>query len=329
MSPKQPHQFLVNAFRKKRKVLIKGMPGVGKSDIVDAAAAEAGADCITRHPSVEDPTDAKGMPAIAKSGKEAHFLPFGDLNRMIQAEKLTVVHLEDFGQAPHAVQAAYMQLLLRRAINGTQISPHVVFCASTNDTSHRAGANTVLEPVKSRFDTIVELKPDLDDWCSWAFKAGLPAEIVAFVRFRPELLCKFDPTRELTNSPTPRTVAAVGRWVADGITDPEVLSGAAGQGFAMEFIGFLRVFQSLPSIDQILHDPLGAPVPDNPAALYAVTSALVRKFAKDNGSRVFAYSSRMPKEFEMCLVRDASQTHPAVKGTREYIEWAIRNSAAA
>ena len=90
-----------------------------------------------------------------------------------------------------------------------------------------------------------------------------------------------------------RTVAAVGRWVADGITDMEVLAGAAGAGFAAEFLGFLKIYRSLPSIDQILLDPTGAPVPKDPAALYAVGAALTRKFTRANAGRMFTYAARI------------------------------------
>ncbi len=330
MSPTQLRTFLTAAFQNRMKVLVKGQPGIGKSDLIDDAAKDAQADVLTRHPSVEDPTDAKGMPAIVNgkdgSNQEAHFLPFGDLNKMIRAERLTVVHLEDFGQAPHAVQAAYMQLLLRRSVNGTAISPHVVFCASTNDTSHRAGVNTILEPVKSRFDAIIELTPHLDDWCGWAFQHEIPPELIAFIRFRPELLSKFEPTRELSNSPNPRTVAAVGRWYAQGVRSSEVFAGAAGQGFAAEFVGFLRVFEQLPSIDAILLNPTHEPVPTNPSAQWAVTTALVPRFTKGTARAVFTYAARLPKEFEVCLIRDAQRLHRDLCTTPEFVDWSVKNA---
>jgi hypothetical protein len=294
MTPKALTAHLIASLPKKRQTLIKGQPGVGKSDIVEQACAAIGADLIFSHPAVSDPTDYKGMPCVTKGGTEAHFLPFGDLNDLIKAAKPTVCFLDDIGQAPHGVQAPLMQLILARRVNGHRISDHVVFCGATNDTSHRAGVNSILEPVKSRWATIVELQPSLDDWCAWALGPGnMPAEIVGFIRFRPELLNKFEPTRELTNSPSPRTVAAVGRWVADGITDMEVLAGAAGAGFAAEFLGFLKIYRSLPSIDQILLDPSGAPVPKEPAACYAVAAALTRRFTRKSARAVFTYAARI------------------------------------
>lgn len=86
--------------------LIKGAPGVGKSDIVAQACREANAELIVSHPVVSDPTDYKGLPFPDKEGREAHFLPFGELNKLINADKLTVFFLDDLGQAPMSVQAA-------------------------------------------------------------------------------------------------------------------------------------------------------------------------------------------------------------------------------
>ena len=323
---KQLIALLAIAFKRRRKVLIKGQPGIGKTDIVKHACKIAGALVIFMHPAISDPTDFKGMPAITNEGTEAHFLPFGDLMALISADKLTVCFIDDIGQAPQGVQAALMQLIQERRVNGHRISEHVVFCGATNDTSHRSGVSGILETVKSRFDTIVELVPDVDDWCSWACGVGnMPPELIGFIRFRPDLLNDFKPTRELTNSPSPRTVAAVGEWVNDGITDLPTLAGAAGAGFASEFIGFLKLYRSLPSIDQILLDPSGATVPKEPAALYAVGAALIRKFTPKSARAVFTYAVRMPKENEVVVVLDGLRTNDELRHTPEFTQWAIRN----
>ncbi len=331
MKPSQLTTHLSLSLPKLRKTLIKGPPGVGKSDLVESAARAVGADLLLSHPAVSDPTDYKGMPAVNAAGTEAHFLPFGDLNALIKAQKLTVCFLDDIGQAPHGVQAALMQLILARRVNGHRISDHVVFVGATNDTSHRAGVHSILEPVKSRWDAIVELQPDLDDWCTWALGPGnMPAELIGFISFRPELLNKFEPTRELTNSPCPRTVAAVGRWLNDWNGNlpghaMEVLTGAAGAGFAAELLGFLQIYRSLPNIDQILLDPSRARVPTEPAALYAVTAALTRRFNAANALPVFTYAARLPKEHEVLLVKSGTRANPDLTSCREFTAWAIPN----
>ncbi len=73
------------------------------------------------------------------------------------ATKLTACFIDDLGQATPAVQAAAMQLILARTLNGHRVSDHVVFIAATNRRTDRAGVSGILEPVKSRFATLVEL----------------------------------------------------------------------------------------------------------------------------------------------------------------------------
>ena len=76
-------------------MLIKGAPGVGKSDIVGQACDATGAELLVSHPVVSDPTDYKGLP-FAVDGK-ARFLPFGDLEALMTAETRTVYFLDDLG----------------------------------------------------------------------------------------------------------------------------------------------------------------------------------------------------------------------------------------
>ena len=319
-------QFLVKSIRANRRVLVKGKPGVGKSDIVAQACAEVGAEMVLMHPSISDPTDFKGMPALTNKGTEAHFLPFGDLSKLCKATALTVAFLDDIGQAAPAVQAALMQLILARSVNGTRISPHVVFVGATNDTSHCAGVSGMIEPLKSRWDTIVELECSVDDWSQWALTAGMPCELVAFIRFRPALLSDFKPTREIRNSPCPRTWASVGSWLNDGVKDLEVFTGAVGEGAAVEFFSFLDLYASLPSLDAILLDPANADVPEKPAALFAVSAGLARKATPQNLDRVTTYLSRLPKEFEVMAVRDAVRLNKTVTASPAFVAWATKNS---
>lgn len=328
MRPKELKPILIHAIKNQRQVLLVGAPGVGKSDIIDLAAHEAGANMIVKHPSIEDPTDAKGLPSVyVKDDGEtgAKFLPYDDLVRLISADSLTVCHLEDFGQAQPATQSSYMQLLLRRQINGHKLSPHVVFIASTNDTKDMAGVGGLLEPIKSRFHTILKMEVGLDDWCEWALDHDMPAELIAFIRFRQELLHKFTATRELTNSPCPRNWHSVGKWLNTGLKNLEVFQGCVGEGAAAEFYAFLDLCAKLPAIDAILMDPDGEKVPDQPSAMFAVVCALAKKATAGNFDRVVRYIKRMPKEFEVCCVRDAVRLTKAITTCKPFIEWGIKN----
>lgn len=307
-------------------VLVKGAPGVGKTDCVHQAAVAVGAGMILSHPVVNDPTDYKGLPAVVKG--RADFLPYGDLEAAITADKPTVFFLDDLGQAPAVVQAAAMQLILARQINGKKVSPHVVFVAATNRREDRAGVTGILEPVKSRFATIVELEPNVEDWTEWALASGVPPEVVAFVRFRPGLMLDPGPaTGDLVNRPSPRTVANLGRLYAAGVRCPETLGGAAGAGFGTEFVAFCRVWAQLPAIDGIIADPEGAAVPraGEPAALYAVVTALATRVNRETAGRVLRYLGRLPEEFSVLGVRDAIRAFPGAAQTPEFVKWSVKH----
>lgn len=326
MKPSELQKLLAVAFQNGIKVLIKGAPGIGKTDIVCSAAAAAGAELVIMHPAVSDPVDFKGLPAIV--GSHAEFLPYGQLRKLVEADKPTVCFIDDIGQAPHAVQAALMQLIQQREIDGHKISDHVVFCGATNDSSHMAGVQSILEPVKSRWHTIVELHADQIEWVRWAQKNNIREEILAFVMFRGmDVLHAFKPTRELSNSPSPRTVAAAAKLFAAGLHTPTILAGACGEGWAAEFLGFLKVYRSLPDPEDCIKNPTKARVPssDDAATLFAIAVALSLRATKENFANVTTYLKRLPKEHEVFAVRDALARESALQNTAAFTGWATEN----
>lgn len=330
MDPAALEAFLAQAIAARLPVLVTGAPGIGKTDVITGAAAQAGADLIISHPVVEDPTNAKGLPWPDKEGKTATFLPFGELARAINAKKPTVWFLDDLGQAPPMVQASYMQLLLARRVNNHVLPDCVTFVAATNRRTDRAAVSGILEPVKSRFATIVELVPNLDAWCAWAFKHGVPAELIAFLRFRSPLLCAFEASADLTNSPVPRTWAHVSKLLALPLP-PAVqlaaISGAVGQGAAIEFASFQQLYAELPTIDSILKDPNASQLPTKPATLYAVCTALGMRMTMKNFPMIARYGERLWKEanrgeFAALLLRDCVRHDHAVMETQAFVKLA-------
>jgi len=312
--------------------LIVGPPGVGKSDIVAQACEEAGAKLIISHPVVSDPVDYKGLPFVVESvdGQQtAEFMPFGELLALMRAEVPTVFFLDDLGQAPQSVQAACMQLLLARRINGHRVSDHVIFVGATNRHSDKAGVSGILEPVKSRFTSILHLEPDLEDWVRWANANQQPVEVVAFLRFRPNMLHDFKPSREIVNSACPRTIHNVGKLLTYGVPhemEYEMITGAAGEAFAAEFLGFLRIFRGLPDPDLVLKSPATADVPEDPATLYALCGALSHRVNDKNFDALVEYANRIPAEFSVLVIKDAVTRDDSLVQTKAFIAWASKHT---
>ncbi|MEM5440605.1 ATP-binding protein, partial [Paraburkholderia diazotrophica] len=197
------------------------------------------------------------------------------LERALRATTPLLWFLDDLGQASPAVQAAKMQLLLARRIGEHVLPDCVTFVAATNRRGDNAGVSGILDPVISRFATVVELEPTIDDWTAWAVRNDVPAELIAFLRFRPDLLYVQKKSRDIENSASPRTWGFVAKTMGVVSKELELISyaGSVGEAAAGELMSFLAIYRELPSPDAILLAPDSAPIPETPAALYAVSTA--------------------------------------------------------
>jgi hypothetical protein len=325
LTPKQLTTFLPYVFAARKPLLVSGAPGIGKSDLLTQATAAADFDLVLSHPAVEDPTDAKGLPWVV--GTAASFLPIGQVARVLAATTPTVWFIDDLGQATPAMQTAYMQWLLARECNGHRLPDCVTIVAATNRRTDQAGVSGMLEPVKSRFLTIVELQPDLHSWCAWALGAGMPAELIAFLRFKPDYLSAFEPSKDLVNSPSPRTWANAGHLLNMGLPADilhPVLAGAIGAKYATELIAFLRLYATLPAVDAVLANPMQAPIPTAPGTLYGLTGALAYRATPTTFDRIRQYADRLLAdkrgEFAALMINDCVTRHPELVTTAAYVK---------
>lgn len=322
LSPKQTAAVLRAAVHAAYPVLLWGAPGVGKSDIVTQVAHEIGATLIISHPVTQEPVDVRGLPWPAASKKTATFLPFGDLAKVLSATKPTIWFLDDLGQAPASVQAAYMQLLLSRRIGEHVLPPSVTIIAATNGREHRSGVNGILECVKSRFVTIIEVRPTLDDWVQWAVLHGIRPEVVAFLRWQPDLLLAFpDRPNGLEASPSPRTWAHVSALLDLHLPPdilPPVLAGAVGAPAAEQFLGFLRVWDKLPDLDSALQNPDTVAIPSEISAKIAFCEGIAARASTQTFPAISRILSRLEPEYAAFLLKSAYLRCPAIADTEEF-----------
>jgi hypothetical protein len=223
------------------------------------------------------------------------------------------------------VQASCYQLVLDRKLGEYTLPEGWAIIAAGNRDSDRAVTTRMPTPLRNRF-VHLEFEVDAQEWSEWAIQAGVRPELIAFLRFRPELLSAFD--RDANAFPSPRSWQFISRVLdaaPDQFVEHELFAGAVGAGAATEFSAFLKTFRELPNIDAILLNPLKEPVPENAAAQYAVASALAHCATDTNFDRICTYLGRMPTEFSVLCVRDASLRQPAVQHTPAFTKWATTN----
>lgn len=329
MTPKEISTQIQKLMLHKEPVLLVGEPGLGKTDVVTQACKEINHELIVFHPVVDDPTNYKGLPALVDD--KAVFLPYSQLERLVNADTPTVAFFDDLGQASQSVQGALMQLFLSRKVNEHHISDNVVFCAATNSRKDRAGVKGLIKPLLSRFTSIIKVECAVDDWCVWASQNNMPTELVAFIRFRPDLLMKFDPTfvdstgEDLVNQPCPRTVSACGRLMNAGIDSYEILTGCVGEAFAAELKGFLQVIKSLGDMPKKIAEGTDITPPSSPDTLYALCGALAHFSKKpEYWTNISKWArSSLGEEFQVLLLKDVeSRYQDKIFNTTEFINWA-------
>ena len=322
--------------------LIVGAPGTAKTSIIEQAGEQLGMDVIVFHPVISDPTDFKGMPAIIKVPDNAEdllmakFVPFDNLKRLLTASKPTVAFADDLGQAPPMVQAAWMQLLLARKLDDKIVSKHITFVSASNRKEDKAGVQGILEPLKSRFKSIIELVPDHNQWLKdWASKKGglkpgtpIHPYVRAFVKARGAAhLFNFKGTSDMTNSVCPRTVHSVSdiMW---GRPDKDLryglISGAIGGDWATEFEAFIKIASSLPKISAIIAKPNECPVPsnDNVSVQYAIIETMIDAAQKKTLGSMLTYVARFKPEFQQWFIAQLKDLKPDVLTHKAYPKWA-------
>lgn len=339
----QAKRAAVFMIQNKLNLLVVGAPGVAKTAIIEQAAAECDHKLIVFHPVISDPTDFKGMPAIMKldvpdeaEGEMtrflAQFVPFDSLKRLLTADTPTVAFADDLGQAPPMVQAAWMQLVLARKLDDKVVSDQITFVSASNRKEDKAGVSGILEPLKSRFASIIELTADHEVWLRWARtkEAGIHPYVRAFIQTRGlPLLWSFEASNDMTNSPSPRTVEHVSKIMwgrPDNDLRRTLIAGAAGAGFATEFEAFIKVVRNLPKISAIVKNPDKCPVPphDEVSAQYAIVESMIDQSNKKVIQSFLTYISRFKPEFQQWFTTQLKELHPECVRTKAYSDWAAK-----
>lgn len=322
MKPSRITEALKVCIAAKQPTFIWGPPGVGKSDVVAQVAAELHYKLVDVRAVLLDPVDLRGLPHIENG--EAQWCPPAFLPK---GKGKWILFLDELNAAPPLVQAACYQLILDRKIGEYELPKDAVVIAAGNRETDRAVTSRMPSPLANRF-VHLDFDVDLDDWITWGLNNGVRTEVLAFQRFRPEMLYNFDPKRNEKAFATPRSVTFLSRLMDanKGEIDFDLAKGVTGEGYAAEFVGFMNIYKSLPDPDMVIMAPKKAEVPTDPATLYAICGAVAQKASDQNMKNVVTYANRLPDEFSVLLIRDCINRDENLVKTRAFIEWTSKHS---
>ncbi len=294
-------------------VMLWGPPGVGKSQMVAEVAQRYGVPVIDIRLSQMEPSDLRGIPFRVEDRVE--WAPPSMLPNAERHGEQGFLFLDEITSAPPSVSAAAYQLILDRRLGAYEVPDGWVIIAAGNRQGDRGVTYSMPSPLANRFSHF-EVDTHLDDWVEWAFANGIDDRVIAFLRFRPELLFDFDPAHNPVAFPSPRSWEYAHRALQKFIDSPQLLLGSlqacVGQAAGIELNAFITNLDQLPDLEAIVRGEKVS-VPKETDLQYAVATALVGHSIRAKSTpeamkvwgNILDYAQKFPqREMGVMLVSD-------------------------
>lgn len=347
MNSKELIEATIALYHMRRPGMIWGPPGIGKTDNIVQAGQAIAEELVKDKKSglkkvedfqvkdfrvaLRDPTDFKGFPVPDTAAGVMKFLRDGELPH----DGHGILFFDELVSGTPATQAAAMQLTLKNhhgkfAIGDYELPPGWGIMAAGNRETDRGVVHRMPTPLANRF---IHLDAEVDPkaWVGWALENNISAELIAFIRFKEELLFKFDPKLDSKAFPTPRSWVAtediVNSRASKGV-QYGMVKGTVGEGPGSEYWGFRDLINELPTLEQIRLDPKGCPLPkeNKPSARFAITTLMGANVSETTFESFLEYSSRMDPEFQTVFIKDALIRDPKLRTNRIYAKWVLKNA---
>jgi hypothetical protein len=305
-------------------VMLWGTYGIGKTDIVHQLGARKNRKVLEFHAALRETVDLRGIPVPdLVTGKTRWLVP----DELPQAERdgeFGYLFADEINQANPQMQAILGGLFLYGTVGDYRLPPGWRVIGAGNRISDKAAAQRMPTHLRNRLAHLY-VTPDVDAWCKWANANDVPAEIVAYIRLRRENLhVPFKGDENAT--PTPRSWTKASKYInAPAKHRLRLFASLVGDAYAADLEAFLELYRSLGSLDDIIADPDGAPVPTEPSCRFAVCTGLGRMATRKSLPSIITYAKRLPRESEILVVHDATTRDEKLKETQAYGAWACAN----
>ena len=229
-------------------VLVKGVHGIGKSERAEAYARNRNYHCEVLFLSHQETGDLIGIPEV-KDGVTSWSVPIW-LKRMYDAEnngQKCILFLDELNRARLDVRQSALQLVLCKQIHQHFLPKGTLVLAAINPDDEYQVAE-LDNALNDRFD-VIELKPDAEEWITWARKNSVEEVVISFIADNPDKLW-FKTENEL-NHPTPRSWTKTSEFlkiiknktlendIKNSVTS-SFLTGKIGRSVGAQFLSYLR-----------------------------------------------------------------------------------------
>lgn len=339
-------------------LLVKGGPGIGKTEVVLDFFRDPQFAVAKFVAAQETPESVTGFLWIDKADGSCQYLPqrrLRELNKQIAAGKKGILVIDEYKGGDRMTHNSLQQLVREHEVGDWIAAGYMYVVALTNREEDRANVVRLTAPMINRFEQIT-VEPDFDFWRQWAATKGLTKDPKReFPRIHPDLLgwlsavfignlsLKSEKAKEWAKDksllfcspapkgeeafPTPRShEVASDNLYKFGEEDKEfireMLAGCIGEGPAHEFVAWLKVGKEAAQIVDDICNGKSAPTLDVGMQFF-VNSSLTSKYAQDTdkvAGNLTKYLAEVDSEYAMLLINDLAQISDKITKTKDWIK---------
>lgn len=264
-------KMVLRAIEVGNPIMLWGKPGIGKSSIVRECGKELGyseENIIDQRLPQLDPTDLRGIPMPDhETGRAKWYLPefwperaeengtktIKKNGKMIKYKYKAgncpdgpgILFLDEIDKATVAVKNASLQLVWDRKLGNYTMPNDWAIVLAGNRPEDGCYSYELGKALDNRMSHVT-VEEDLNVWVRWALKSNINEDIIAFLKFKPNML--FHETGE-NAFPTPRTWEMASRLIGDmNISNREfndIMASCIGAQPALEFSTWSRIYRDI------------------------------------------------------------------------------------
>ena len=275
---------------------------------------------IDKRLSQMDPTDLRGLPNM-NGNDTVEWRPPTWLKLLSHPDARGSLFLDEINLSPPSLQSSAYQIINDHALDELSITKDVSIVAAGNTKKDKANTFEIPKPLQNRFGHCVLKVPNVDDWIDWAIDHDIDDRIIAFLKFKPSLLFKFDPDSAEHAFPTPRSW---GEFCSKLIKDKpdktkeqrakikRFVSSSVGSGTAIEFVAFLKLRQNI-KLQDVLNNPDKVQDIKSLDLKYSLISLLTEWYTKNFKTKdvetLLKIADNLEDEFAILLLKLSKKKH--------------------
>lgn len=290
-------------------VLLRGRPGIGKSDLLKTLRA-ALPDYLPCYIDVANlDLGDLGMPVIDREDMVTHYAPNARFGISPNSRQPVILMLDELGKASRPVLNMLLPVILERRLGDVHLPAGSIVFATTNLDTDGVGDN-IPAHAYNRMVVVETSGPSSEQWLEWAADHNVQPEVMAFAKQYPQVFeCYTELEKHDTNpyifNPmagqtrhfvSPRSLAAASTLVSKQTSIASALLpalvGTIGEAGARDMEAMLHLAQQLPSFESIVAAPAKAHIPESPAAMFILAFLCAGRVQADSLDAVMEYVNR-------------------------------------